>query len=291
MLNINYIISIFVLIGMLTIYNNIQNDDEKKCQFKKYKQYLIEYTSTEKVDLNKPILWIHVSHEKNARWWQSFYSRNTEYLNQPYIFLTIKSIIKQNYKDFNICLIDDDSFNYIIPGWNHNISSMANPVKCYMRKLALSKMLSIYGGLLVPKTFVCTKSLITMYKAGLKNTNIFTCENLPKSILSNKLFYYPNIDFMGCRAKSNEIIELTDFIAKNISKNVTNEMKFSDTINSYCYDLALNKKLDIICGSKIGIKDINNKQVVIERLFENENINLVNDHYGLYIPELEIARL
>ena len=34
MLNINYIISIFVLIGMLTIYNNIQNDDEKKCQFK-----------------------------------------------------------------------------------------------------------------------------------------------------------------------------------------------------------------------------------------------------------------
>ena len=288
MINVNYFISILVLIGMLTVYNKILKQDEQKCQLKKYKQYLIEYNSSETVDLDKPILWIHVEHEKNSRWWQSFYSRNSEYLNQPYVFLTIKSIIKNNYKDFNICMIDDDSFNYIIPGWNHNIALMANPIKCHIRQLALAKMLSIYGGLLVPKTFVCTKSLITMYNSGLNNKNMFMCENIPKSILASKMYYYPNTNFIGCKAKCDEIIELTDFIATNISKNFTDELKFSGTIDKFCYDMALNNKVDIICGSKIGVKDINNKQIQIEELFEANEIKLSQGHFGLYIPETEI---
>ena len=93
---------------------------------------------------------------------------------------------------------------------------MANPIKAHIRQLALAKMLSIYGGLLVPKTFVCTKSLITMYNSGLSNKNMFMCK------IYQKVFCLVNciiilIQILWVKAKCHEIIELTDFI-KNISK-------------------------------------------------------------------------
>ena len=51
----------------------------------------------------------------NARWWKSFGSRNTKCLNQPYQYLTIKSIVDKCGEHFNICLIDDKSFEKLIP--------------------------------------------------------------------------------------------------------------------------------------------------------------------------------
>ena len=42
---------------------------------------------------NRPKLWIHTTYDINARKWKNFYSRNTTDLNQPYIHLTIKTII------------------------------------------------------------------------------------------------------------------------------------------------------------------------------------------------------
>ena len=43
----------------------------------------------------KPIVWIHIPYEINSRSWDSFYSRNSENLNQPYLYLTIESIINR----------------------------------------------------------------------------------------------------------------------------------------------------------------------------------------------------
>ena len=59
----------------------------------------------------KPNIWIHIDYEKNSRNWKSFYSRNSRHLNQPYLHLTIKSIIRYCQDDFNICLINDDTGN------------------------------------------------------------------------------------------------------------------------------------------------------------------------------------
>ena len=47
-----------------------------------------------------------------------FHSRNTNNLNQPYLHLTIQSIIDHCSNDFHICLIDDDSFSKLIPEWD-----------------------------------------------------------------------------------------------------------------------------------------------------------------------------
>ena len=56
----------------------------------------------------KPILWIYVPREKNARNWSSFYSRTNDSINIPYMYLTIKSIIAHCGKSFRICIIDDN---------------------------------------------------------------------------------------------------------------------------------------------------------------------------------------
>ena len=88
---------------------------------------------------NRPKLWIHSSYEYNARKWKSFGSRTSTDLNQPYIHLTIQSIIHHCGDDFNICLIDDDSFSQLIPGWKTNVSELSEPSLTYFRELAIRK--------------------------------------------------------------------------------------------------------------------------------------------------------
>ena len=85
----------------------IQDNDEHD-QYDKVKKYFLNNTSLAKSKL--PILWIHVPYEHNSRNWENFGSRKSEELNQPYLFLTIKSIINKCGKDFNICMLDDSAF-------------------------------------------------------------------------------------------------------------------------------------------------------------------------------------
>ena len=108
---------------------------------------------------NRPKLWIHSKYEINARTWKDFNSRNTTDLNQPYLHLTIKSIINHCGDDFNVCLIDDESFNKLLPLWDVNVSSMAEPMKSQYRELGMARLLEIYGGLVIPNSFLCIKNL------------------------------------------------------------------------------------------------------------------------------------
>ena len=53
-------------------YERITTDEN---HFALVKKYLLNDSSLARSNL--PILWIHVEGEINARWWESFYSRNT----------------------------------------------------------------------------------------------------------------------------------------------------------------------------------------------------------------------
>ena len=56
-------------------------------------------------NIKKPILWIYIPYEYNSRHWESFGSRSSLHLNQPYLYLTIQSIIQHCSNDFYICII------------------------------------------------------------------------------------------------------------------------------------------------------------------------------------------
>ena len=126
---------------------------------------------------NRPKLWIHTKYEINARKWKDFYSRNTTDLNQPYIHLTIKTIIDHCGDDFNICLIDDQTFSKLLPSWDIDISTLAEPIKSHFRELGLAQLIYYYGGMVVPNSFICKKNLKPLYDNGISGNKAFVCEN------------------------------------------------------------------------------------------------------------------
>ena len=167
---------------------------------------------------------------------------------------------------------------------------MGDPIKSHMRILGLTKLLSIYGGMLVPKTFACKRSLISMYNGGIQNSSMFACEDVSNSVISNKLVYYPNTYFMGCSSKSQSMMKLNASIAEIISKDYTDELEFTGKINQECYKMALSGEINIICGSKVGIKKQDNSELMLQDLFEEKQVQLSPTTYGLYIPENKILK-
>ena len=85
------------------------NFEDSHDEYELIKKYLLNDSPL--YGYNKPKIWIHTKYETNARKWKSFYSRTSNDLNEPYIHLTIKTIINHCSNDFNVCLIDDDTFS------------------------------------------------------------------------------------------------------------------------------------------------------------------------------------
>ena len=158
--------------------------------YKDVKQYLLSESSLAKS--KKPIMWIYTPYEYNSRDWLSFGSRSSYNLNQPYLNLCVRSIIKHCDKSFTICIVDDNSFAKLIPGWNIDLSIVGDPIVSYIRQMAMAKLIYNYGGISVPISFLCFKDLIDMYERGIsvkvedKNEmgKMFVCENVNTNISS-----------------------------------------------------------------------------------------------------------
>ena len=100
----SYIYSLILSMLLGFLYNRYKKSydlDEEMSSYAMVNKFLVgnDETIDNKDDglslakSKKPILWIHMNYDINARWWSSFYSRNSTDLNQPYLYLTIKSII------------------------------------------------------------------------------------------------------------------------------------------------------------------------------------------------------
>lgn len=142
-------------------YTNYVEGDENKNEYKLIQKYLLNDSPL--YGYNKPKLWIHTKYEYNSRNWKSFQSRSSQDLNQPYIHLTIKSIVLHCADDFNICLIDDDTFSKLIPSWDINMKMIPDPLKTRYREYGMAQLLYYYGGIVVPNTFICRKNLKEMW--------------------------------------------------------------------------------------------------------------------------------
>ena len=127
----------------------------------------------------------------NARNWLSFYSRNSTKLNQPYLFITMKSIVDKCGESFNICLIDDDAFRRLIPDWNIDLEQLSNPSKTVFRQLGVNQLLYLYGGMSVPASTLCMRDLRPMYDQGLLTHDTFIVENINRSISANQQTFFP----------------------------------------------------------------------------------------------------
>ena len=205
---------------------------------KHFKQYFLEEKNDEAdliqkyllndsqiYGMNKPKIWVHSKYEMNARRWKDFASRNTNDFNQPYINYTIQSIIDHNQKDFYICLIDDSSFSNLIPEWDAYIPNMAEPNKTYFRELGLMTLLKLYGGMVIPDSFLCTKPLWNFYKDGISANRPFVCEKINQTCnlmkQTKKMLFIPDPYFAGCSKKDETMSDLVEYMKKQLLKNLS----------------------------------------------------------------------
>jgi hypothetical protein len=262
-------------------YKSYETVSEELDDYNLVKKYLLNDSSLAKS--NKPILWVHLTFEKNSRNWLHYGSRSNLCLNQPYFLLTLKSIINKCNDSFNICLIDDRAFNKVIPGWSHDVSSMANPLRCHMRKLAMAKLMYYYGGMSLPASFICTRDVKSLYNLGLNKTEMFCGELKSSGNINDYRDTFPNNLIMGCKKESKQMKKYINFLENLVSRDYTNEMDFTDECNRWIYSQFLDKKIFILDGKYFGVKDQNNNLITIDQLFENKEINLSSKCYGVFI--------
>ena len=287
----NYITMFIILTvaGFLYDRYKLKSDhDEAVEQYKMIQKYLLNDSSLARS--NKPIIWIHLEFMKNSRLWSSFYSRSSYELNQPYLHLTIKSIIEKCGESFNICLIDDESFTKIIPGWSINIEGLASPIKNHVRQLALAKMLYYYGGFMIPASFVCFKNLSTLYEASLKDKDAFVIDTVPENITNGIVDVFPSSKFIGCKKNSEVMKKFYQYLEQINSQDFTSEVDFDGTTSKWLYEKCLQGEMEQVSGSLIGVRNKGGKVIMLDDLMSENYLNLSEKCYGIYIPSDQILR-
>ena len=129
----------WIILILFSLIANYMYYEYKQCEdnFETHEHYkLVSEYFLDKGTQKKPILWIHTSTEINARNWESFYSRNSKKLNQPYLQMTMKSIYDHCKDSFNVCLINDEAFSSLL-SWNIDLDDLADPIKSHYRQLGL----------------------------------------------------------------------------------------------------------------------------------------------------------
>ena len=289
-MNLDYVYMLIFISAFGFLYRRFLDkyDNEELHNYDKIKKYLLNESSIAKS--KKPILWIHVPYELNSRSWESFYSRSNTNLNLPFVNLTIQSIINKCSDSFKICLIDDKSFNNLIPGWNVDLNRIGSPIKEKIRYLAGLKLLFNYGGIYVPKSFLCFKDLIDTHDNNLSNHDAYIFENINKIHTNNQLNFSPDPNFIGCKRNSNTIETLIHDVEIIISKDQTDESYFLGELNKYCNKYVSNNSMKLVDGKKIGVKDKNNEPILIDTLFSERFNGFCNQMIGLNIDEAELLK-
>jgi hypothetical protein len=242
----------------------------------------------------RPKLWIHSKYEINARKWKSFNSRNTTDLNQPYIHLTVKTIINHCGDDFNVCLIDDETFSKLIPGWDIDVSKVAEPMRSRYRELGIIELIYIYGGMTIPNSFVCVKNLKDLYNMGVENDRPFICENVNRytNVLfdKHKRVFSPDAQIMGAKKKSPQMRKMADYLKiRNQNPHFSSDAEFLGFTSEWCVGQIKLGEMNLIGGEYIGTKTTDGKPILLENLMEESPLDICPmRNFGILIPREEV---
>lgn len=286
---IHYIIAFGTIFAVTSLITKAKGSKNESDEHRLIQDYLLNESPL--YGYNRPKLWIHSKYEINARKWKDYSSRNTKDLNQPYIHLTIKTIINHCGDDFNICLIDDESFNKLIPSWDVNVNNMAEPMKCQYRELGMARLLEIYGGMVIPNTFVCTKNLKSFYDENISNGNPFVCENINKTCNRDTITnaFVPSTYIMGSPCGNSTMTEFVECLMKlNSSPHFSGETEFTGSIQHKCIELIRDNKMNLVGGEEVGVKTNKRKAILLDDLMEEAYLDINNSAVGIYIPSNEI---
>lgn len=295
---VKYIVTLIMLVALGLIYDKFKDhfiDDENAKHYKIVRQYLLNKDEPSLAQPNnKPILWIHTDYEINANHWESFGSRNTREMNQPYKLLTIKSIIDKCGGDFNICMIDDGSFSKLVPDWTIDMEALADPIRSNIRRLALARLLKTFGGMLVPGSMICLKNLNGIYESCIKGQGgMFVGELISDGGVGpsrNPNIAYPSTKFMGCVKESPTMGEYVRYLERLNSTDYTSESAFVGSDVEWCMNKIADRTLSLVPGKLLGARHTDGGIMTLEQLLGNSYVDVETDAVGIYIPEKEVMR-
>jgi hypothetical protein len=269
----NQRIVLVVAIALLSfgIYKHYLKSETKFENALNYRYATDYFVGEDRMQRQKPILWVHAAGEVNAREWESFYSRNSTKLNQPFLYLTMKSILDKCKNSFNVCLIDDDAFGRLIPNWEVKMDALPSPVKEHYRQFALTTVLYHYGGLLVPASTLCLEDLATLFQEGLAHKDAFVVDTCGPR-------------FMGCRKESEHVQKLMEFQGRLLKTDNTEQADFTGAVAKACAHLAQ------VDGGRVGAKKRDGTPLDLEELLGQNPLDLQPDAAAIYIPAEEILR-
>lgn len=291
--NIEHYIFLFILLGITGAVGSkfkqyfVSNSDQ---EYDMIKHYLLNESPL--YGNNKPKLWIHSKYEINARKWLDFQSRNTYDMNQPYLYFTIQSIIDHCGSDFHICLIDDKSFGNLLDDWTIDVSSLCDPMKSCIREIAMLKILQKYGGMVVPDSFMCMKSLKSVYEANIYDDKMFVVESINRGVSMNdsvRSCFAPSMYFMGCQKGNSQLESMIEQLMSECRKgHITGEKHFVENKDHMLKSLVDEKKINLVDGAIVGIKTYKGQAILVDDLMEDKFLDISSDCCGIYIPKDEL---
>lgn len=282
-----YLAAVFV-IGIASYFGDkikqglTSNDAENEM----IRQYLLNESPL--YGMNRPKLWIHTSYEKNARQWKDFYTRNSTDLNQPYIHIIIKSIINHCGGDFNICLIDDESFTRLLPDWKVNMLSVPTPLRSVYREYGMMRLLHLYGGITVPNSFICLKSLKPIYE-NCSEGNPCVGEEVNRTV--RYINFSPSMKFVCARKGCPVIREFIEYLdARTANTFLSSEAEFLGLSQKWLSEKIHAGTIEQINGKSMGVKTTRGKPILLEDLMSEDYLDLDKDAYGIYVPADEVLK-
>ena len=281
---LNYIVSMVIISTFGMLYNRYQrkygSDEDLKGN-----DLVNKYLLNDEMLFGKPNIWIHIDYEVNGRHWESFNSRNSQNLNKPYINICIESIIKHNDNDFNIFLLNDNSFEKLLPGFNLNMDKIPINIKKYVRKMGLCKILHKYGGMKLPKSFLATKCLRDFYYEGISNGKMFCVENINNTPTNFEQKFLTDDIILGCNKYCKKMDNYCEFINELIERGSIGENEIKGYTNRWLEEESKTGKINKIDGNFIGIKDKDKSYITSDDLLGVNKIRFIGEKYGIYINE------
>ena len=206
-------------------------------------------------------------------------------LNKDYIHVCVESIIKYNGDNFNIFVVNDDSFRKLLNNFDVNINNIPEPIKSNVRKLGMCELLHKFGGMCVAKSFLCTKCLMPIYREGIKGNKMFCVENINRTPTSFEKKFLADDIIMGCNKNCEGMRLYKDYVDNVVKNDGTSQSKFLGVCREWL-ELEYEKlNVNKINGRLIGLKDSNNVYINMEKLFGVVDLNLDKHAVGIYVDE------
>ncbi len=288
----NYVVVFLMLTSIGYFYDRYKrkyDGDEDLSKYHLVKKFLLN-EDDELAGNKKPILWIHSEYNVNSKNWKSFYSRNTTNMNKKYVEMCVESVVKYCGNSFNVCLINDESFSKLIPGWQVSLNTVSDPIKANLRNLAIAKVLYYYGGLILPNSTLLLKDVKPLYEEMMGYRSLFVSEFVSRNSTAMYSRFYPSCKLMGCKKKSAEMERYIKQLEIELSKDNTNEMRFVGVADRILYNMCVNNEIQLLCASRFGMKTKNGSVVLVDDLLGSSYIEFDKNMYGIYLPSKEIEK-